>query len=77
MFRGPPSLLERLRLGQLIGSGALHEHDVEPLLIEQGIAIGLREREVVKTVHSGLTAGQGSPRGPTRVRAQEASVADW
>jgi hypothetical protein len=65
------------RLGQLIGSGALHEHDVEPLLIEQGIAIGLREREVVTTVHSGLTAGQGSPRGPTRGRAQEADVADW
>jgi len=53
------------RLGQIIGSGALHENDVEPLLIEQGIAIGLREREVVRTVHSGLRAGEGSPRGPT------------
>jgi hypothetical protein len=52
------------RLGQIIGAGALAEHDVEPLLIEQGIAVGLREREVVKTVHSGLKAGEGSPRSP-------------
>ena len=64
------------RLGQLIGSGALHEHDVKPLLIEQGIAIGLREREVVKTVHSGLSAGQGAPRGPTRARETDTDVYD-
>lgn len=54
------------RLGQIIGGGALAEHDIEPLLIEQGIALGLREREVVLTVHSGLRAGEGSPRAPTR-----------
>lgn len=53
------------RLGQIIGTGALTEHDIEPLLIEHGIAIGLREREVVTTVHSGLRAGEGSPRGPS------------
>lgn len=52
------------RLGQIIGGGSLTEHDIEPLLIEQGIAIGLREREVVLTVHSGLRAGEGSPRAP-------------
>jgi hypothetical protein len=64
------------RLGQLIGSGALHENDVEPLLIEQGIAIGLREREVVKTVHSGLRAGEGSPRGPTRAQHADVDLPD-
>jgi len=53
------------RLGQIIGGGALAEHDIEPLLIENGIALGLRQREVVTTVHSGLRAGEGSPRGPT------------
>lgn len=53
------------RLGQIVGSGALREGDVEPLLIEHGIALGLREREVVRTVHSGLRAGEGSPRGLT------------
>jgi len=53
------------RLGQIIGGGALVEHDIEPLLIENGIALGLRQREVVTTVHSGLRAGEGSPRGPT------------
>jgi len=35
------------------------------MLIERGIALGLREREVVKTVRSGMQAGEGSPRGPT------------
>lgn len=53
------------RLGQIIGSGALAEHEIEPMLIERGIALGLREREVVKTVRSGMQAGEGSPRGPT------------
>jgi hypothetical protein len=53
------------RLGQIIGAGHLNEPDIEPLLIEHGIAIGLREREVVTTVHSGLRAGEGTPRGPT------------
>jgi hypothetical protein len=53
------------RLGQIVGAGCLDEADVAPLLIQRGIAIGLREREVVKTVRSGLRAGEGSPRGPT------------
>jgi hypothetical protein len=53
------------RLGQIVGAGCLDETDVEPLLIQHGIAIGLREWEVVKTVRSGLRAGEGSPRGPT------------
>lgn len=53
------------RLGQIIGGGALKEDDIEPLLIEHGIALGLREREVVKTVYSGLRAGEGAPSGPS------------
>lgn len=59
------------RLGQIIGSGALAEHEVEPMLIERGIALGLREREVVKTVRSGMQAGEGSPRGPTARRTPD------
>lgn len=59
------------RLGQIIGSGALAEQEIEPMLIERGIALGLREREVVKTVHSGMRAGEGSPRGPTTRGTQE------
>ena len=54
------------RLGQIIGTGSLSEHDIAPLLIEQGIAIGLREREVETTVRSGLRAGEGEPRGPAK-----------
>lgn len=64
------------RLGQIIAGGALTEQDIEPLLIEHGIALGLREREVVTTVHSGLRAGGGSPRAPSSVATQTSSVAD-
>jgi hypothetical protein len=53
------------RLGQIINRGALDEHEVEPLLIQEGIALGLREREVVTTVASGLHAGEGKA-SPTR-----------
>lgn len=53
------------RLGQIVGTGRLDEDEVAPLLVQRGIAIGLREREVVNTVRSGLHAGEGSPRGPT------------
>jgi hypothetical protein len=53
------------RLGQIIGAGCLEETDVEPLLLRAGVALGLREREVQGTVHSGLSAGERSPRGPT------------
>lgn len=50
------------RLGQIINSGALAEHEVEPLLIQEGIALGLREREVVTTVASALDAGSRTSR---------------
>lgn len=64
------------RLGQIIAGGALTGQDIEPLLIEHGIALGLREREVVTTVHSGLRAGEGSPRSPSPRARQATSVAD-
>jgi hypothetical protein len=53
------------RLGQIVGAGCLEENDVEPLLLRAGLELGLREREVTGTVHSGLSAGEQSPRGPT------------
>lgn len=54
------------RLGQLVGTGALDQRDVEGLLLEGGRAVGLNETEVVATVQSGLTAGSRLPRGPSR-----------
>jgi len=58
------------RLGQVINRGALAEHDVEPLLIQEGIALGLREREVVTTVASALRAGEGAS-APVQIAAAE------
>lgn len=62
------------RLGQIIGGGALAEHDIEPLLVEHGIALGLREREVVSTVHSGLRAGERAPSIPATEPIRERSA---
>ncbi len=53
------------RLGQLVGGGSLSEAEIERLLVEQGMAIGLGEREAIGTVRSGLRAGEGVPRDPT------------
>jgi hypothetical protein len=61
------------RLGQIIAGGALAEHDIEPLLVEHGIALGLREREVVSTVHSGLRAGERAPSIPATEPIRERS----
>lgn len=52
------------RLGQIVGAGGLSEPEVEGVLIDQAISIGLREREAARTVRSGLTAGEATPRGP-------------
>ena len=54
------------RLGQIVGAGALDEGVVESALVGEAIAIGLGEREAVRTVRSGLTAGESAPRGPSR-----------
>jgi hypothetical protein len=43
------------RLGQIVGAGVLPEEDVERALVSEAVAIGLGEREAVRTVRSGLT----------------------
>ena len=53
------------RLGQIIGAGLLREDDTRALLIDQAIAIGLGEREVNATTHSGLAAGLNNPARPS------------
>jgi hypothetical protein len=54
------------RLGQIVGAGVLPEADVEHALVNEALAIGLGEREAIRTVRSGLTAGESRPRGPSR-----------
>lgn len=54
------------RLGQIVGAGGLDERDVEVVLVDEAVAIGLGEREAVRTVRSGLLAGESAPRGPAR-----------
>lgn len=54
------------RLGQIIAGGGLDEGEVEGVLIDGAKAIGLGEREAAATVHSGLTAGEESPRVPSQ-----------
>ncbi len=61
------------RLGQIIGTGALDEDEIEQVLVDNALSIGLGEREAVATVRSGITAGEKSPRGPQR-RADDAEV---
>lgn len=53
------------RLGQIIGGGELDEAQVEQMLVQGALSIGLGEREAVATVHSGLHAGESHPRRPT------------
>lgn len=56
------------RLGQIIGAGALDEHEIEAILVDNAVSIGLGEREAAATVRSGLTAGESAPRGPRQRR---------
>jgi hypothetical protein len=51
-------------LGQLVASGHLDAEIVHDLLVEAGLAVGLGDREVAATVHSGLEAGWRHPRHP-------------
>jgi len=62
------------RLGQIVAAGALDEAAVESVLVQGAQAIGLGEREAVRTVRSGLSAGERFPRGPAQSR--DADVAD-
>lgn len=63
------------RLGQIVGTGMLDEAEIEQILIDNALAVGLGEREAAATVRSGLTAGEAAPRGP-RTRDNGADVAD-
>lgn len=56
------------RLGQIIAGGQLDEAEVESMLIDGGLTLGLGEREVVATVHSGMHAGEAEPRSPVSAR---------
>ncbi len=50
-------------LGQLVGGGALDEHDVTAALTSAGRTIGLDDSEIGATVGSGLKGGKNTPRG--------------
>jgi hypothetical protein len=51
------------RLGQLVATGALDRAAVELGLTGAALAAGLEEREVERTIRSGLEAGLAHPRG--------------
>jgi hypothetical protein len=64
------------RLGQIIAGGQLDEGEIEGALVRNAMAVGLGEREAVATVHSGLTAGESSPRGPAEPSQRAAHPSD-
>lgn len=66
-------------LGQLVGGGVLDEGEVINKLETVGLGIGLDEREVKRTIQSGLTKGKTHPRGvpePPRLRWRKSENAD-
>ncbi len=52
-------------LGQLVGAGLLHLDAVAGALLVAALASGLGETEAMRTIGSGLAAGQRCPRGRT------------
>ena len=52
------------KLGQIIAGGQLDEAEVESMLVEGAVSLGLGEREAAATVHSGKQAGEVAPRQP-------------
>ena len=50
-------------LGQLVAGGALDRQEVGDQLLRVALSIGLDEREAARTIRSGLSAGEKSPRG--------------
>ncbi len=52
-------------LGQLVAGGVLDLHEVAGTLLAAALAAGLGEVEAMRTIESGLAAGQQSPRGRT------------
>jgi hypothetical protein len=59
-------------LGQVVAGTDLDPYEVELLLVEAGLAVGLTEREVRVTVRSGMDAGLREPRYPARRDVAEA-----
>ncbi|WP_456244005.1 bifunctional DNA primase/polymerase [Longispora urticae] len=53
------------RLGQLVGADLLDARTVRTALTTAARQCGLGSHETARTIHSGLTAGQLHPRGPT------------
>lgn len=51
-------------VGQIVGAGLLDDWRAEAALTDAGIAVGLGETEVRKTVQSGLSHGERFPRSP-------------
>jgi hypothetical protein len=49
------------RLGQFVAAGLLVRSDVETALLEQAMALGLRDREAQATVRSGIESGLRAP----------------
>jgi hypothetical protein len=49
-------------LGQLVAGGALSEDTVTGVLADTARGIGLSEREIARTIWSGLAAGARRPR---------------
>lgn len=51
-------------LGQIVGGGHLDRDRVSDFLHDAGVAAGLGEREIHRTIESGLSAGERLPRHP-------------
>ena len=49
-------------LGQLVGAGLIGRGGVESELIDAALSVGLGEREVLRTLKSGMDAGIEKPR---------------
>lgn len=49
-------------LGQIVGAGAIQRHVVETALLKTALACGLPETESLKTIKSGIDAGELRPR---------------
>ena len=54
-----------LKLGQLVGAGALARQDVEVALRDAARDVGLEDREIAATIRSGIEAGIADPRQAT------------
>jgi hypothetical protein len=54
--------VQAFKIGRLVGSGLLLRDEVEPLLLQAGLAVGKGAREVYRTVGDAITKGALQPR---------------